>query len=168
MKINAIDETGKLKEYDVILTYHSDEYNKDYIVYTDNIYNSNNNEIFGFSQDFNDANVLKILKSEVEIDGFKFFDTHRIVCDLPNIAILSKDFNQNKQNQGRQTPEVKNIVKSMNIQQILIDFKSTINAIGASEDVEEEVNGYLELIDKQTQKENPKHIILWILSDFVQ
>ena len=57
------------------------------------IYNSNNNEIFGFSQDFNDANVLKILKSEVEVDGFKFFDTHRIVCDLPNIAILSKDLN---------------------------------------------------------------------------
>lgn len=42
MKINAIDENGKLKEYDVILTYHSDNYNKDYIVYTDNIYNSNN------------------------------------------------------------------------------------------------------------------------------
>ena len=41
MKINAIDESGKLKEYDVILTYHSDNYNKDYIVYTDNIYNSN-------------------------------------------------------------------------------------------------------------------------------
>ena len=39
MKINAIDESGKLKEYDVILTYHSDNYNKDYIVYTDNIYN---------------------------------------------------------------------------------------------------------------------------------
>ena len=42
MKINAIDESGKLKEYDVILIYHSDDYNKDYIVYTDNIYNSNN------------------------------------------------------------------------------------------------------------------------------
>ena len=27
MKINAIDESGKLKEYDVILTYHSDNYN---------------------------------------------------------------------------------------------------------------------------------------------
>ena len=29
MKINAIDENGKLKEYDVILTYHSDNYNKE-------------------------------------------------------------------------------------------------------------------------------------------
>lgn len=42
MKINAIDKDGNLKEYDVILTYHSDEFNKDYVVYTDNIYNSNN------------------------------------------------------------------------------------------------------------------------------
>lgn len=42
MKINAINKDGNLKEYDTILTYHSDEFNKDYIVYTDNIYNSNN------------------------------------------------------------------------------------------------------------------------------
>ena len=51
------------------------------------IYNADNNEVFGFSQDFNDANVLKILKSEVEVNGVKFFDTHRIFCNLPNIAI---------------------------------------------------------------------------------
>ncbi len=70
------------------------------------------------------------------------------------------NLNQNQQNQGRQTPAVKNIVKSMNIQQILIDFKSTINAIGASEDVEEEINGYLDLIDKQTQKENPNKKVI--------
>lgn len=42
MKINAIDKDGNLKEYDAILTYHSDEFNKDYVAYTDNIYNSNN------------------------------------------------------------------------------------------------------------------------------
>ena len=33
MKINAIDINGNLKEYDTILTYHNDEYNKDYIVW---------------------------------------------------------------------------------------------------------------------------------------
>ncbi len=70
------------------------------------------------------------------------------------------NFNQNKQNQNRQAPEVKNIVKSMNIQQIVIDFKTKINAMGASEEVEEEVNGYLELIDKQTQKENPNKKVI--------
>ena len=42
MKINAIDTDGNLKEYDAILTYHSDKFNKDYVAYTDNIYNSNN------------------------------------------------------------------------------------------------------------------------------
>lgn len=42
MKINAIDKDGNLKEYDAILTYHSDKFNKDYVAYTDNIYNSNN------------------------------------------------------------------------------------------------------------------------------
>lgn len=42
MKINAIDKDGNLKEYDAILTYHSNEFNKDYVAYTDNIYNSNN------------------------------------------------------------------------------------------------------------------------------
>ena len=30
MKIKAKDINGNIKEYDVILTYHSDEFNKDY------------------------------------------------------------------------------------------------------------------------------------------
>ena len=42
MKINAIDKKGNLKEYDVILTYHSDKFDKDYIVYTDNTYDEDN------------------------------------------------------------------------------------------------------------------------------
>ena len=77
MKINAIDESGKLKEYDVILTYHSDEYNKDYIVYTDNIYNSNNelqiyiNEynkdvVEDNVKDITDTNEYNKIKSEID------------------------------------------------------------------------------------------------------
>ena len=34
MTINACDIKRKLKEYDIILTYNSDEYNKAYIVFT--------------------------------------------------------------------------------------------------------------------------------------
>ena len=76
MKINAIDESGKLKEYDVILTYHSDNYNKDYIVYTDNIYNLNN-ELQIYINEYNkdsvedtvnnitDTNEYNKIKSEV-------------------------------------------------------------------------------------------------------
>ena len=43
----------------------------------------------------------------------------------------------------------------INITQLLIDFKSTLNAIGASEEIEEEVKTYLQLIENQSQKENP-------------
>ena len=32
MKINSLDSLGYLKEYDVILTFYSDEFDKDYIV----------------------------------------------------------------------------------------------------------------------------------------
>ena len=41
MKINALDINGNIKEYDTILTYYSEEYNKHYIVYTDNTYDQN-------------------------------------------------------------------------------------------------------------------------------
>ena len=77
MKINAIDESGKLKEYDVILTYYSDEYNKDYIVYTDNIYNLNNelqiyineynkDSVEDTVKDITDTNEYNKIKSEVD------------------------------------------------------------------------------------------------------
>ena len=52
------------------------------------VYNADNQELFGFSQDYNDANVLKILEynnSEYNIYKFK--------SDLPHMAILSKDLN---------------------------------------------------------------------------
>lgn len=44
---------------------------------------------------------------------------------------------------------------SINIAQILKDFRNTALAIGTPEDLQEEVDGYLELIDKQVAKENP-------------
>ena len=77
MKINAIDESGKLKEYDVILTYHSDNYNKEYIVYTDNIYNSNNelqiyineynlNDIETTVKDISDNEEYNKIKKEID------------------------------------------------------------------------------------------------------
>ena len=44
---------------------------------------------------------------------------------------------------------------SINIAQILKDFKSTTKAIGASPELSEEVDAYLSLIEKQVLKENP-------------
>lgn len=61
MKINAIDTNGNLKEYDTILTYHSDEFNKDYIVYTDNIYNSNN-ELQIYISEYNKEDNERLVK----------------------------------------------------------------------------------------------------------
>ena len=49
MKINAIDELGRIKEYEAILTYHSEEYNKHYVVYTDNLYDESDNLIIYIS-----------------------------------------------------------------------------------------------------------------------
>lgn len=44
---------------------------------------------------------------------------------------------------------------SVNIAQILKDFKNTAVAIGASPELTEEVNAYLSLVEKQVTKENP-------------
>ena len=44
---------------------------------------------------------------------------------------------------------------NINIAQILKDFKNTAIAIGTPEELKEEVQGYLELIEKQITKENP-------------
>ncbi len=44
---------------------------------------------------------------------------------------------------------------SLNIAQILKDFNNTVAAIGTPDNLKEEVEGYLELIDKQVRKENP-------------
>ena len=49
MKINAVDEFGIVKVYETILTYHSEEYNKHYVVYTDNLYDESNNLIIYIS-----------------------------------------------------------------------------------------------------------------------
>ncbi len=44
---------------------------------------------------------------------------------------------------------------TINIAQILKDFRSTAKAIGASPELTEDVNAYLSLIEKQVLKENP-------------
>lgn len=44
---------------------------------------------------------------------------------------------------------------SVNIAQIIKDFKNTAKAIGATPELTEEVNAYLTLVEKQVTKENP-------------
>ena len=61
MKIKGKNQNGIVKEYDVILTYHSDEYKKDYIVYTDNVYNDNN-ELEIYINEYNPGDMKCIVK----------------------------------------------------------------------------------------------------------
>ena len=69
MKINAVDKNGNLKEYDVILTYHNDEFNKDYVVYTDNVYNSNN-ELQIYINEYNSQNLECLVNNISDNDEY--------------------------------------------------------------------------------------------------
>ena len=50
--------------------------------------------------------------------------------------------------------------EKVNISQIIVDFKNTLKAIGASKEVNEEVETYLKLVELQSVKENPSQKII--------
>lgn len=50
MKISALNKEGQVKEYDVILTYYNETYNKNYILYTENKYDKNHELILYISE----------------------------------------------------------------------------------------------------------------------
>ena len=50
---------------------------------------------------------------------------------------------------------------TVNISQIVSDFKSTVIAIGAPDDISNEVNSYLSLVEKESQKANPSRDIIF-------
>ena len=69
---------------------------------------------------------------------------------------------QNLQTQPQQQPQsaVNYSGNEINIAQILIDFKNTTNAIGAKQEVMEEVFTYLALVEHQSKKDNPDVLII--------
>ncbi len=84
MKINVRDINGELKDYDVILTYHSDEYNKDYIVYTDNNYNENDELQIYISEYSKDS-------AEVTVTDFSNNEEYaKIKKEIDNILLTVK------------------------------------------------------------------------------
>lgn len=85
MKINAIDKDGNLKEYDAILTYHSDEFNKEYVVYTDNIYNSNN-ELQIYINEYISDNPECLVKNIVDNDIY-----NKIKIEINSILLTMKN-----------------------------------------------------------------------------
>ncbi len=50
--------------------------------------------------------------------------------------------------------------RKIGIDQVLTDFRNTTNAIGAPEEIKQEVSSYLSLIESQTEKENPNKQII--------
>ena len=49
---------------------------------------------------------------------------------------------------------------TINISQIVTDFKSTVLAINAPDDISQEVNSYLSLVEKESHKQNPSREII--------
>ena len=85
MKINAIDSDGRVKEYDAILTYHSEEYNKHYVVYTDNTYNENN-ELITYISSYtltNPETIVKEIEDKVEYNKVKT-EINKILLTIKN------------------------------------------------------------------------------------
>ena len=50
--------------------------------------------------------------------------------------------------------------RQIGIDQVLIDFRNTTNAIGAPDEIKAEVSSYLSLIENQSKKENPNSQII--------
>ena len=85
MKISAIDNNGNLKEYDAILTYHNDEFNKDYVVYTDNVYNSNN-ELQIYINEYNPRDIESIVKTILDNEEY-----NKIKIEIDSILLTMKN-----------------------------------------------------------------------------
>ena len=92
MIINAIDNNGNLKEYETILTYHSDEFNKDYIVYTDNIYNQNG-ELQIYINEYNPEELEVTVKEIIDQEEYKKIKTiiNCLLLKMKNESDLLKD-----------------------------------------------------------------------------
>lgn len=85
MKINAVDVNGIVKEYDAILTYHSEEYNKHYVVYTENLYDENN-ELIIYISSYNlidPDTIVKDIEDKEEYNKIKI-EINKILLTIKN------------------------------------------------------------------------------------
>lgn len=74
-----------------------------------------------------------------------------------NRKSIQEQWAESKESNRLAVASYENNIKNstVNIAQILKDFRSTAKAIGASPELTEEVEAYLSLVEKQVQKENP-------------
>ena len=85
MKINAVDEYGVIKEYEAIMTYHSEEYNKHYVVYTENTYDDNDELIIYISSYnlINPETIVKKIEDKEEYNKIKT-EINKVLLTLKN------------------------------------------------------------------------------------
>jgi uncharacterized protein YrzB (UPF0473 family) len=95
MKINAVDKNGNLKSYDAILTYHSDEFNKDYVVYTDNIYNLNN-ELQIYINEYNPQDLECLVRSISNSEEYT-----KVKAEINRLLLTMKNENDKIENTDR-------------------------------------------------------------------
>ena len=98
----------------------------------------------------------------VQQPGSEQVDWRQMRSQIQNQAQTQKS-NYNTQLQSAQTAQTAAVnnsaalqkSSSINIAQIIKDFKNTAVAIGTPDDLKEEVNGYVTLIEAQVKKDNP-------------
>ena len=85
MKINAVDINGIVKEYEAILTYHSEEYNKHYVVYTENLYDENDELIIYISSYnlINPETIVKDIEDKEEYNKIKT-EINKVLLTIKN------------------------------------------------------------------------------------
>lgn len=67
MKIYALDIDGNNKEYDAVMSYYSEEYDKHYMVYTDNEYIDDMLKIYISNYD---PNSYEVIVKEIEEEEY--------------------------------------------------------------------------------------------------
>ncbi|MBR1425426.1 hypothetical protein IJ579_07690 [bacterium] len=84
--------------------------------------------------------------------------------NLPPVAYNNVNINNPRSNpseiDAQASLEQKRVESKINIAQILKDFKNTAIAIGTPQELQEEVDGYIDLINKQVTKDNPNEKLI--------
>lgn len=83
MKISALTEEGKVKEYDVILTYLSKKHHKQYVIYTENKYD-NNHELILYISEYHNNNPEHLVSDVIDIKEYNEVkkEIHKILDGL--------------------------------------------------------------------------------------
>lgn len=82
----------------------------------------------------------------------------KVQSEQPSLSKAGDEQNKSKGNERQSSIDYKSNVISIN--QIIVDFKNTLNAIGVPKEIEKEVNGYLALVEIQALKPAPAVNIL--------